>query len=320
MADITIRPLREDELPAAGRIVRLAFGTFLGNLGPGPVTDEDAAADTALVATRWHADPTGAFAAEVDGTLAGSIIATRWGSVGFFGPLTVHPDHWNAGIGKRLLEPVMETFAAWGVTHAGLFTFAQSPKHLHLYQRFGFWPRFLTAVMDRPVGAARALAPGFARFSALAEGERAACLAACRELADTLYPGLDLAREINAAQAQRLGETVLLWDGDRLAGFAVCHCGAGTEAGAGRCYIKFGAVRSGADAAQAFARLLAACDALAAERGLIALEAGVNMGRHAAYRALLAEGFRTQFQGVAMDWPNEPGYSCPEVYVIDDWR
>ena len=54
-------------------------------------------------------------------------------------------------MGKRLMEPVMKCFAGWGTTHAGLFTFAQSPKHLGLYQKFGFWPRFLTAIMSKPV-------------------------------------------------------------------------------------------------------------------------------------------------------------------------
>jgi hypothetical protein len=34
-------------------------------------------------------------------------------------------------------------------------------------------------------------------------------------------------------------------NGDKnLAGFTVCHCGAGSEAGSGVCYIKFGIVLS----------------------------------------------------------------------------
>ncbi len=36
-----------------------------------------------------------------------------------------------------------------GTQHAGLFTFAHSQKHVGLYQRFGFWPRFLTALMSK---------------------------------------------------------------------------------------------------------------------------------------------------------------------------
>ncbi len=35
---------------------------------------------------------------------------------------------------------------------------------------------------------------------------------------------------------------------------------------------------------------------------------------------MLARGFSTDFQGVAMHRPCEPGYSRPGVYVIDDWR
>jgi hypothetical protein len=50
------------------------------------------------------------------------------------------------------------------------------------------------------------------------------------------------------------------------------------------------------------------------------LEAGVNMGRHAAYRSLIGRGFRTDIQGVTMHRPNDSGYSRPDLYVIDDWH
>ena len=35
----------------------------------------------------------------------------------------------------------MDCFAEWGASHTGLFTFAYSPKHIHLYRKYGFWPR-----------------------------------------------------------------------------------------------------------------------------------------------------------------------------------
>src|SRR5262249_42592708 len=96
--------------------------------------------------------------------------------------------------------------------------------------------------------------------------------------------------------------------------------GPGTEAGSGICYVKFGAVRPGPSAAAALERLLESCTALGASRGAIRLMAGVNTARHEAYEILLARGFRTEFQGVAMHRPNEPGYSRPGAYVLDDWR
>ena len=33
-----------------------------------------------------------------NGKLIGSNFIANWGSVGFFGPLTIHPDYWGKGI------------------------------------------------------------------------------------------------------------------------------------------------------------------------------------------------------------------------------
>ena len=113
---------------------------------------------------------------------------------------------------------------------------------------------------------------------------------------------------------------MLLRDGNALIGFAVCHCGAETEAGSGQCYVKFGAVQSGPEAEVSFTRLLAACEMLAASRGMERLVAGVNTARREAYRVMLACGFRIDVQGLAMHRPDEAGYNRPGVYIIDDWR
>jgi hypothetical protein len=213
----------------------------------------------------------------------------------------------------------MAQFERWETRHVGLFTFPQSPKHLGLYQAFGFWPQYLTPVMSKAVGGHRD-ETGWSVYSALPERERADALAACRKLTDAIYPGLDLTGEIRAVAAQRLGETVLVGQGERLDGFAVCHCGSGTEAGSGTCFVKFGAARPGPDAGTAFERLLDACEGLAATRGLRRLVAGVNTARREAYRGMLARGFRADLVGVAMERPDEPGYNRADVFVMDDWR
>ena len=311
---MSIRALYESDLAAAERICRIAFGTFLG--APHPETFW---ADRDYVRGRWGAAHTAAFAAEAGGELVGSNFATNWGSVGFFGPLTVRPDLWGGGTGTRLVEAVVGSFEDWGTRHAGLFTFAHSPKHVALYQKFGFWPRFLTAIMARQVGSAVKAAQA-SRYSALAEGDRQSCLRDCRTLTDAIYEGLNLTDEIRTVHAQRLGDTVLLSGQDRVAGFAICHHGPKSEAGAGTCFIKFGAVRPSAAAEEMFGRLLNACEAFAAAQGLPSLVAGVNTARHEAFRELTARGFRTEIVGVTMHRPNEPGYSRPGVYVLDDWR
>jgi hypothetical protein len=103
-------------------------------------------------------------------------------------------------------------------------------------------------------------------------------------------------------------------------GFAVCHCGGGTEAGSGTCFIKFGAVLPGDGAEARFERLVDACEAFAAERGLPRVLAGVNTARHGAYRALLGRGYRATLHGLTMLRPNGPAYNRPDAYVIDDLR
>jgi hypothetical protein len=232
--------------------------------------------------------------------------------------LTVRPDLWDHGVGKSLMEPIMGCFETWGNSHLGLFTFSHSPKHLELCRRYGFWPRFLTAVMHKQVTARGAVAVRLT-YAELSAAERPDHLSACRALNDAVYEGLDLEREIVAAHAQGLGDTVLLPGESGLDGLAVCHCGPGSEAGADVCFVKFGAVRPGRQAGDKFERLLDACEQLAAERGLGQLEAGMNLGRPDAYQRMVARGFRTRLQGVTMHRPNEPGYSHPDAYVIDDW-
>lgn len=312
--DISVRPLQESDLLTAEHIMRLAFGTFLGLPDPASFMG-----DASYVRTRWRADPDAAFAAEISGEVVGSNFATDWGSVGFFGPLTIHPDLWDRGVGKRLMEPIMECFDRWQTKHAGLFTFAHSQKHVGLYQKFGFHPRFLTAIMSKPVEPT-GRASAWAKFTDAPASERAAILDACRELTDAIYEGLDVGHEIRSVADQKLGDTVLLWNGNKLRGLAVCHSGAGTEAGSGVCYVKFGATRPGADAERDFDRLLDVCEEVASSQNLSRLSVGVNTARHEAYRRMLARGFRIDLLGVGMDKPNEAGYNRPGIYVIDDWR
>jgi GNAT superfamily N-acetyltransferase len=305
--------LEDKDLPEARRIVRLAFGTFLE--APELDTFWD---DRDYVYGRHAAPHVASFGAALDGNLVGSNFATKWGSVGFFGPLSVHPDVQERGVARALLARTMEQFEAWDLAHAGLFTFAQSAKHVALYQKYGFYARFLTALMT--IKAERTTASGWSRYSALSPAQRAEALKACREVAETIYPGLDLSGEIVNAHAQGLGDTVLVEDTGGIAAFAVCQYGPRSEAGADTCYVKFGAVRNGRSAEQNFGRLLDACESLAVAAGMTTVLAGANLARQEAYSQLVARGFRTGIQGVHMHRKNDPGYCRPGAYVIDDWR
>jgi GNAT superfamily N-acetyltransferase len=315
--DILVRPLVQSDLGEAARIICVAFGTFLGVADPERFLGD---ADTAR--SRWKTEPSSVLAAECDGKLVGSNFVANWGSFGFFGPLTIEPEYWNRGVAQRLLVATMEIFKRWGTQHMGLYTFAHSPKHLALYQKFGFWPRDLVALMAKPVGEQPATsAADTVGLSAASRDERPQVLAACREVTDANFQGLDVGVEIRAIAEQGLGDTILVWNDQRLAAFAACHTGAGSEAGSGVCYVKFAAVRPGPNAGKDFVRLLGAVETFARSAGAKKITAGVNLARREAFQAMIAGGFRNESQGVAMETGDATGgYNRAGVFILDDWR
>lgn len=312
--DVVVRKMTDANVADAERVCRRAFGTFFGL--PDPMSFRG---DGEAVRGRFHTYPEASFVAEADGRVVGSGVNMDWGSVAILGPLTVDVDYWSRGIARALMDPVTQWIDASGFDFVGLLTHPQSPKHIRLYEAYGYAMDRITAVMGKPIAAA-GLPPEATLFSALSAGEREAARAACREVADTIHPGLDLGREIDCAAELGFGDTLLLARDGVTVGFAVCHHGARSEASSARLMVKFAAVRSGPGAADDFARLLAACEGLAAARGAPEIHAGTNAGRRAAYRIMQRAGYRTIMNGIAMLRPETVGYNRPDAFVIDDWR
>jgi hypothetical protein len=109
----------------------------------------------------------------------------------------------------------------------------------------------------------------------------------CGILTNNVSDGLHLKNEIVAVNNPNLGDTILLYrnnndntaikgDNNNLTGFAFCHCGAGSEAGSGVCYLKFELVLSYNYSQENFRILLNATSLLAKDRRLSRIVAGVN--------------------------------------------
>ena len=318
MSEIIVRHMVKEDLKEADRIIRLAFGTFRGHDDP-----ENFRSDARFAHPRFSADPSASFVAELDGKVIGSNFGLHWGSVGIFGPLTVHPEYWDKGIGSKLMAPVMSCFKTWNVTHSGAMTFANSPKHVNLYRKFGYHPRFLIPVMSKKIEPASTTSNSkltWSSYSDCAE-DQDKYLDECNKVTNTIYPGLDLELEIKTVNKMNFGETLILFDENKeVVGFAICHCGANTEAGNDKCYIKFGAVKVNSDAQANFMNLLRACEELVLKKGLSILTGGVNAGRYNAYQSMLKQNFSIDFLGVCLHQPNNDSYNVANRYVIDDWR
>lgn len=328
LLDIKVRRLEHADLDEADRILRLAFGTFVGLDDPMTFLG-----DSDFVRTRFTANPDSAFAIEVNGKLVGSSFVTYWGSVGFLGPISIHPNHWNKGLSKHLMQLLFEKISQPQIRYAGLFTFAHSPKHIHLYQKFNFWPRFLTAIMSKSIQSENSqnsqmkfppLTPvtNVIKYSEISSEIKTIVIEDCRHLTSSIFPGLDLEKEILSVFNQKLGETILTYDspGNKLTGFAICHCGKGTEAGSEICYVKFGAVSPRSKAQSDFIKLIESIENMALDKGLTKIIAGCNIERNEAYRTLINYGFRTEIQGVSMHLDNKRGYNQEQTFIIDDWR
>lgn len=311
---LDIRPLREDDLPAAWTCHRAAFARFNGIAEP-----EKFRPGASIIEPRWRAWPEAGFAATIDGALAGVAVMMNWGSVCILGPVAVHPDHWGQGIARALMEPLIAAIEAGSFAFTGLYTHAQSPMHIRLYEAYEFGIGRLTAILSKPISAAAPIA-GIERLSALSGDSRAARIEGARLVADSVFPGLDLTGEIEVLMANIAGDVLFVMEGSQVAGVALCHHGPGSEASEGQVLVKVAAAETGSHAPATFARLLDACEAYAADVGATRVVAGTNTGRSEAYRLMRQAGFRADITGIAMLRPATEGYNLPHIFAIDDWR
>lgn len=313
--NLIIRPLLEKDLIEADRIMRLAFGTFTRQTDPRNYMD-----DAGVVIPRWRTAPEYSFAAEIDGRLVGSNFVARWGSFGKLGPVSIDPAYWGLGLASYLIAPAVDLLDTWGVQFTGLFTFPHSPKHIGLYQKFGFHPRWLTMIFGKEIDPNENESDVWSALSQLDNQQRDSVLKSCKQLTTMIYEGLDLTQEIEAIAAQRLGDTLIVWEQNEIIGFAACHVGPNTEAGSNACYIKFGAAAQGIKGRDNFKKVLTSCEVFAKKANARRIELGINTACLEAHEEILSAGFKILRTGIAMHRPNMPGFSNAYNFVIADMR
>ena len=205
--ELVLRPIRSADAAAVARIVHAAFaGIHDHHRFPRDFPSPDAAAG--LVGAFVAHPGIWGVVAERDGRVVGSNFLDERGKVRGVGPITVDPDAQERGVGRRLMEAVLERSA--GADGVRLLQDAFNTRSMALYASLGFEITDPVALMaGRPHGtvpaghAVRALTvddlPAAAELSLRVHGyERTA------ELADALADG---------------GATAVLRDGE-LAGYA----------------------------------------------------------------------------------------------------
>lgn len=324
---IRIRRVRKGDLSKVRDVVEQAFGDFYERqLGTRP---RQVFGGAQYVHHRWLMEPWGCFVAEEgDGRIVGAAVAVIWGSVGIVGPVAVLPTYQNQGIGQQLVKATQDFFEENRVTLQGLATYPSSPKHLLLFQKFGYKPKGLLAILSKPLDRreiVQATQPPRAvvslrRFSALEEATKKAAMQRLRRITNGIYRGLDLAKEVEIADGLALGDTLLLERGRDLAGFAIYHTPGVSEAPQGCLYVKFLAIDCRHRKPEHFHALLGALEELAGGAGLQRVLAPVYTGYWTAYQGLLERGYGIDFTMVRMKRGKLEDYERQSDLVLDDWR
>ncbi len=284
----------EGELSEVTKLSNAAFGALFGQ------ADESAEPifNDLLFKVRYLSDPAGCLVAEVgehDASIAGCLIVCTRGSLGWFGPLAVLPEHQKSGVGAALVSACVELWRACGVAMMGLETFADSRFHVGFYGKFGFHPSWTG------LGFERALSEGAMPNDVDVNGTIPPL--------DFLYPGLNVSGEAEATLRTGSG-VVVSSDG----GLAIVHLEPTFQA-KDAAYIPFAAASS----AKAFDRLLSAAEHLAYERQLKQMVCRTSGSSWATHDALRARGYRTGSVMVRMKVGEALDYDLGERYYLDNW-
>ena len=144
----------------------------------------------------------------------------RSGSEGWMGPLAVRTEYQGSGTGKEIVARGLDWLKRNGATVIGLETMPRTMDNIGFYSRLGFLPGRLT--LTTTLEASFDDTPS-RLIGRLGSQDKADMLAECRRLLRSLAPGYDYTREISLTDDLSLGDTVLLFSGTRLAGFALAH-------------------------------------------------------------------------------------------------
>lgn len=144
----------------------------------------------------------------------------RSGVEGWMGPLAVRTDQQGSGTGKEIVTRGIEWLKAQGCAVIGLETMPRTMDNIGFYSRLGFTPGRLT--LTTTIDAAYS-EHACTLLSRLSPASRVEAIAECRDLISTLHPGYDHTREIELTAELALGDTVLVYEGDRLVAYALAH-------------------------------------------------------------------------------------------------
>jgi GNAT superfamily N-acetyltransferase len=147
--ELTIRRAEPEDAAPCGRICYEAFGKINADHGFPPELPEVATA-VGLLSMMFSHPGFWCVVAEQNGRIVGSNCLDERSSVFGVGPITVDPGVQNHGIGRRLMEAVLDRSRERKAPSVRLLQSAFHNRSLSLYTKLGFDPREPMSVMQGP--------------------------------------------------------------------------------------------------------------------------------------------------------------------------
>lgn len=246
-------------------------------------------------------------------------VAHLSGSEAWMGPLAVHPDHQAHGLGKSVVAAGIELLKESGARVIGLETMPRTMDNIGFYSSLGMNPGYLTLTVTVDGVFAGAMPGGLRamRLGGLAADEAERAVHQCRALTEALLPGYDFSREITLTEELALGDTIMLLDGESLAGFALCHSVPLVE---GRVREELRVLKLAARSDDDFDALVTLLSDHARRSGTRRVAIRVQGQYSGAYRRLMRRGARVRWSDLRMTLD---GYAEPtpaEGIVLSNWE
>jgi hypothetical protein len=230
------------------------------------------------------------------------------------GPLAVRPDAQGHGLGKDVVRAGVDWLRERGARVIGLETMPRTMDNIGFYSALGFLPGRLTITLTLDATSADRPPELLGRLGAR---DREDAIGEVRTLVDSLAPGYDFTRELELTESLALGDTVLVRDGDRIVGMALCHTAPLVE-GRTREELRVLKLALANDAALE-PMLRALCD-FAKRSGTRRVALRVQGEYLSMYRTLVAAGARVRWTDLRMSLAGYEERVRPRGVVLSNWE
>ena len=283
-------------------------GVRVPNLNP--AVWKFAIADAGRGAMLWRDDR---------GNVVAFNVAHLSGTEAWMGPLAVHPDYQAHGLGKSLVGAGIEYLKAGGAKVIGLETMPRTMDNIGFYSSLGLNPGHLTltVTIEGEFAAPPPMGITSVRLGGLEPNDVDKAVAQCLALTHEILPGYDFSREIRLTEELALGDTMMVFSGDRLAAFAVCHSVPLVE---GRVREELRVLKLVAQSGETFDELVNVLSDHARRSGTRRLAVRMQSAYTNAYRRLVNRGGKVRWSDLRMTLE---GYSEPipaNGIVLSNWE